>query len=333
MTDPTCTEQGYTTYTCACGDSYLDDYTEAYGHTESDWITDLEADCETDGEKHKECIVCGTVLETATIPAELHTYESAVTDPTCTEQGYTTHTCTTCGDAYEDSFVAELGHSYESAVTDPTCTEQGYTTHTCTMCGDAYEDSFVAVSGHSYGEWTITVDPTCTAKGKQQRECVGCDRIEAKSVAPLGHRYEAVVTAPTCTEKGYTTYTCVCGDHYLDEYVEAYEHTPSDWIVDQEPSIGADGSQHKECIRCGRILATEVMDALPEETTIEQVTTQPDAKPEDEESKGESTAPDSETNADPGNKGGCNGRINTSAFVFVLLCCVVVAWWPKSKIQ
>ena len=75
------------------------------------------------------------------------------------------------------------------------------------------------------------------------------------------------------------------------------------------------------------------MDALPEETTIEQVTTQPDAKPEDEESKGELTAPDSETNADPGNKGGCNGRINTSAFVFVLLCCVVVAWWPKSKIQ
>ena len=29
VTPPTCTEQGYTTYTCACGDSYRDNYTEA----------------------------------------------------------------------------------------------------------------------------------------------------------------------------------------------------------------------------------------------------------------------------------------------------------------
>ena len=29
---PTCTEQGYTTYTCECGDSYKSDYTESTGH-------------------------------------------------------------------------------------------------------------------------------------------------------------------------------------------------------------------------------------------------------------------------------------------------------------
>lgn len=29
---PTCTEQGYTTHTCVCGDSYVDNYTEALGH-------------------------------------------------------------------------------------------------------------------------------------------------------------------------------------------------------------------------------------------------------------------------------------------------------------
>ena len=33
VTTPTCTEQGYSTYTCACGDSYMDDYTEATGHS------------------------------------------------------------------------------------------------------------------------------------------------------------------------------------------------------------------------------------------------------------------------------------------------------------
>ena len=32
VTAPTCTEQGYTTYTCACGDSYVGDYTDELGH-------------------------------------------------------------------------------------------------------------------------------------------------------------------------------------------------------------------------------------------------------------------------------------------------------------
>ena len=35
------------------------------------------------------------------------------------------------------------------------------------------------------------------------------------------HSYTPTVTAPTCTEQGYTTYTCECGDSYVDDYVEA----------------------------------------------------------------------------------------------------------------
>ena len=32
VTAPTCTEKGYTTHTCSCGDSYVDSYTNALGH-------------------------------------------------------------------------------------------------------------------------------------------------------------------------------------------------------------------------------------------------------------------------------------------------------------
>ena len=32
VTAPTCTQQGYTTYTCACGDSYKDTYLEPLEH-------------------------------------------------------------------------------------------------------------------------------------------------------------------------------------------------------------------------------------------------------------------------------------------------------------
>ena len=40
------------------------------------------------------------------------------------------------------------------------------------------------------------------------------------------HNYQATITAPTCTAAGYTTHTCsVCGDTYVDNYVDAKDHT------------------------------------------------------------------------------------------------------------
>lgn len=37
VTKPTCTEQGYTTYTCTCGVSYIADYVDALGHEYGEW--------------------------------------------------------------------------------------------------------------------------------------------------------------------------------------------------------------------------------------------------------------------------------------------------------
>ena len=43
------------------------------------------------------------------------------------------------------------------------------------------------------------------------------------------HDYVTVVTAPTCTEKGFTTYTCACGETYVDDYVDTIGHRDSDF--------------------------------------------------------------------------------------------------------
>ena len=70
---PTCTEKGYTTYTCSrCGDAYTGNYTDAAGHKPSDWIIDREPTTSSKGSKHKECTVCGELLETAEIE-KIHT--------------------------------------------------------------------------------------------------------------------------------------------------------------------------------------------------------------------------------------------------------------------
>ena len=207
VTAPTCTEAGYTTHRCSlCGDSYTDSETAALGHSFVDGS----------------CSVCGEADPAACV----HSYESVVTDATCTEAGYTTHTCTLCGDSYTDSEVEALGHSYvdgacercdaidpavcehsyEDVVTEPTCTEKGFTTHTCTICGDSYTDTETEMIDHSY------VDGFCEVCGAEQP--AGCQ-----------HEYESVVTEPTCEEAGFTTHTCtLCGDSYTDAETEALGH-------------------------------------------------------------------------------------------------------------
>ena len=106
----------------------------------------------TDGEK---CSICGTVTVAQTeVPALGHTYESVVTEPTCTTGGYTTHTCTVCGDTYTDSEVAATGkHSYSSEVTtEATCKTTGVKTFTC-HCGESYTE-VIPRKNHEWGAWS-----------------------------------------------------------------------------------------------------------------------------------------------------------------------------------
>ena len=68
VTAPTCTEKGYTTHTCACGDSYVDTYTNALGHAwDSGTVTKQPTATET-GVRTYTCTRCG-VTKTETIPA------------------------------------------------------------------------------------------------------------------------------------------------------------------------------------------------------------------------------------------------------------------------
>ena len=78
VTAPTCTDMGYTTYTCiGCDESYKGDYVSPIGHKESDWIIDREPTTEKEGLKHKECENCGIKLESENVR---RLYMTATTD-------------------------------------------------------------------------------------------------------------------------------------------------------------------------------------------------------------------------------------------------------------
>jgi len=184
----------------------------------------------------------------------VHNYTSVVTVPTCTEQGYTTHTCTNCGDVYVDTYVNALGHSFTKYVSngDATCTEDGTKTAACDRCDTTDTVTDVgSKTGHSMGDWIETKAPTCTDTGTEQRDCADCDYYETREAAAKGHSYTEKVTAPSCTERGYTTHTCsVCGDSYVDTYVDATGHKMGSWQVTKAPTCTAKGSDRRDCADC-----------------------------------------------------------------------------------
>ena len=262
ITYPTCTEEGYITYTCTvCGYEYTGDYTEALGHTYEAVVT--EPTCTEEGYITYTCTVCGNTYIDDYTEALGHTYEAAVTEPTCTEEGYTTYTCTVCGYEYTGDYAEALGHTYEAAVTAPTCTEDGYITYTCSVCGDEYTASGEPASGHSYGSvagWYWSDDHTsCTAVFV----CAN-DETHTQTV-------EAAVTVQThesglCTEPGTTTYTAAAvldGEEYTNTYTETVVYDSHDYeiLTAIEPTATEEGLIEYICTRCGYIY-TETVPAI-----------------------------------------------------------------------
>ena len=241
--EPTCTQDGYTSYACIrCGNSYDGDLIPMIPHTPGEEVAEneVEVTCMTSGsyDKVTYCSMCGTELSRETVFTEPLGHDFTVQfiqEPTCTSQGFTNYVCTRCSESYDGDYTDSLGHDYVVSETDATCTEEGTTTYTCSRCGDTY--------------------------------------TEAK--AALGHEYVSSITEPTCTNEGYTTYTCSrCGDEYTDDYVGALGHAWDDGVVTVEPTEFLEGIKTYTCTRCGET-KIEVLPNLGHEHSFTEVETPP----------------------------------------------------------
>ena len=163
VTEPTCTEDGYTTYTCSCGDTYTADEVTAKGHSYGDW--------QYDKSYHWVACSCGEIANKG-----VHTGGTATEDERAV--------CEICSQPYGEK--ASHVHSYNAVVTEPTCTEKGYTTYTCS-CGDIYVANEIVAKGHSYGAWESFSPAGCEVDEVLIRYC-GCGAYETGvGMAAFGH--------------------------------------------------------------------------------------------------------------------------------------------------
>ena len=264
VTQPTCTEDGYTTYTCSmCKSHYVDDQVDAFGHMFDTYYYDEgSATCYQDGTKTATCSNGCGAKNTVADPGSKTDHEvtdfTVIKEATCLEEGEQEAKCfyyDKCG--YSEIVpIDALGHDIPADfVTDkePTCTEKGSKSKKCTRCSETVATEEIPALGHAVNtDYTVDVAATCLEAGKQSKHCARCDYKEGETTIPaLGHDYQpAAGTEATCLEGGYAKFTCTrCADTYEEANRPALGHNFV-YISDNNATCKEDGTESGKCSRC-----------------------------------------------------------------------------------
>ena len=190
--EPTCTETGTKTTTCArCHQTKTADIPTINHNSDAGTVT-KEPTCEADGVKTFRCTMCRCEIKTESISALGHIMDGGTVtkEPTCTQSGEKITTCTRCQE-HTTATVPATGHKWDDGevTTKPTCTETGEQTITCQNCQEQKYES-IPMSGHNW------MDATCEAP----KTCADCRKTEG--TAKDHTHVEDPEQAATCTETG-----------------------------------------------------------------------------------------------------------------------------------
>ena len=236
VVEPTCTTQGYTLNSCACGDRYADNFVDALGH---DWGEPYKLgdeyvrDCARCGERETgaEQYLKGRISIEAVASGDTEFLSDAslfqyVTHP----NGRKSNVSLTARYPNISLIEIPLGQYTIAA-------RAGY------GWIDGYELTvkYTVQYGDAEPVETNTIVLTPEERNPVVKVIYHYEKIDGEHTH---YSYSEKVTEPTCTTRGYTTHTCMCGYSYVDNYVNALGH---DW---SEP--GDDDDEYvRVCERCG----------------------------------------------------------------------------------
>lgn len=126
-------------------------------------------------------------------------------------------------------------HGYTSKITNPSCTEGGYTTYTC-GCGDSYTGNKTSATGHSWGSWKVTKESTTTSEGTEQRTCKTCGKTDSRSIAMLPKETKPAYETFSGTIGSYNAHNLAYkdwkGDTEQAAFIEVYSLTKADKVLE-----------------------------------------------------------------------------------------------------
>lgn len=232
-TAPTCTEMGYTTYTCdVCKVSYTTNFVKPKGHDWGDWMVASGAD----GDVIKRvCKTDANHTEQYNIPSGGHSFDT--TKPAATVQG--------------------------------TCQAEGSMKFNCT----AHENCGVTITvntgfgSHNWSQWEIKA-ATNEADGSWTHKCLtsGCNESETL-VIPRGHYLaedSKQYVKPECNKVGQRVYTCTAHDNCTVKIVVVLEMTQHTIVtVNEAATCQNDGLIKTYCEKCGKVFSDITLKKVP----------------------------------------------------------------------
>ncbi len=168
---------------------------------------------------------------------------------TTTQTGLKHEECTVCSykrseNTVIDKLPATHSHSYG--------TEWKYDDtnhwHEC-ECGDKAD-----IAAHSASEWIVDTAATETADGAKHKECTVCKKVLETATIPATHSHSYGTDWKYDDTNHW--HECECGDK-----ADIAAHSASEWIIDTAATETADGTKHKECTVCKKVLETATIPA------------------------------------------------------------------------
>jgi len=296
VTEPSCTQKGFTTYTCeACGDTYIDwySYTDLLDHT-TITLEAVEPTCTQPGyTEGSKCSICDTIIKPQVFIERLGHGERVTmeaVEPTCTQPGYTEGSkCSVCGEIIKPQIHIEaLGHGevvpVSETIEEATCTKEGSYIYveSCSVCGEELLRGTRTSPKKPHEESVVeAVAPTCTQPGYTEgSKCSVCDTIIKPQVfiERLGHGERVTVVETdepaTCSKMGkYVTVECcsICREEFSRKTVTIKKIPHTEVIVaGRDATCTENGlTQGKQCSICEEILLAQTV--IPAKGHTEQV--------------------------------------------------------------
>lgn len=203
VTPPTCTEKGFTVFTCTvCFDTKKDNFVPELGHTEGEWQITQEPGCITTGTETNYCSVCGIGYKTREAQSTGHDAgEWEVTTPAeCEDWGTESLLCTACGETITTRGIQPKGHGTTRTETTPAgCETAGRESTICNDCDKELSFRVLPEAGHK--------PDRDNADCENDKVCTVCGTVLENKT---GHAWDlgTVTKEPTETEEGVLTYTC-----------------------------------------------------------------------------------------------------------------------------
>lgn len=251
-----------------------------------------KATCTTNAIYYKSC-TCGQVSTTETfedVNSKLgHDYTKQIKDSkylksqgsNCQEHDTYWYACSRCDVSAKDDENAQDKYYEDTKVGDHVFSkdwnkDSNNHWHSCTVsgCNEVSDKGNHVYDQEVESSEYLATPATCMTPARYYKSCTcGAKGTEAFAATGthLGHAYIEVKNPQFLREKAtnckeHDTYWYVCSrcaktsetiNKYYEDKDSKGEHTSSDWIIDQQPTVAKEGSKHKECTVCKEVLETE----------------------------------------------------------------------------